>query len=193
MLCTSIVQDMEIYVLCCTMLENRWVCTTRTCICSPFIVEQIRLARLSYVIYEHPSLEIFSAFAKDFGFIETESNSRNEERFYHGYGVDPFVYVAREASGGTKRFVGAGFVAESAEDFKRASTLEGAKNVAMNEKPGGGQAIVLSDPNGFEMVIAWGQEPRTPPEHGVSALQGHPPVNGALDKRRKGTNKLLLL
>lgn len=50
--------------------------------------ERIRLARLSYVIYEHPSLEKFKTFAEDFGFVDTGLESPGDERFYRGYGID---------------------------------------------------------------------------------------------------------
>lgn len=149
---------------------------------------RIHLTRLSYVIYEHPSIETFQEFAKDFGFVETGTDKQDGSIYYRGYGEDPYIYVAKPAQGdGRKRFVGAGFVAGTAEDFAKASNMDGAKLVDMNDRPGGGKSVVLHDPNGFEMVIVWDQQSRTPPPHGVSSLVGQPTVNGALDKRRKGT------
>ncbi|KAK6429096.1 hypothetical protein LTR95_014758 [Oleoguttula sp. CCFEE 5521] len=148
-------------------------------------ISQVRLDRLSYVIYEHPSLSQFDEFAKDFGLVDGGCSSDNE-RFYRGYGTDPFVYISRQASEGVKRFVGAGFVAETAADFERATKVAGAEIVDASTYPGGGKAVSLKDPNGYAVVIHWDQQLRSPPDHGISALEGHPPVNGALDKRRRG-------
>lgn len=148
---------------------------------------QIRLARLSYVVYEHPSIENFRAFAQDFGFVEAGSNDKDGSIYYRGYGEDPYLYVARPApNGARKRFIGAGFAAESESDFVKASRLEGSETVDLSDRPGGGKCVVVSDPNGFDMIVLWGQETRTPPSKGVSALVGEPPVNGAINKSRKG-------
>ena len=149
---------------------------------------QIRLTRLSYVTYEHPSIDKFRAFAHDFGFIEAGKNDKDGSVFYRGYGQDPYLYVARPApSGARKRFIGAGFAAESENDLVKASKLESAETMDLSDRPGGGKCVVIHDPNGFEMVVLWGQETRSPPIKGVSALVGEPPVNGAINKSRKGT------
>ena len=148
---------------------------------------QIRLTRLSHVIYEHPSIEKFRAFAHDFGFVEAGTNDKDGSVYYRGYGPDVYLYVARPApSGARKRFIGAGFAAESEGDLAKASKLEGAETIDLADRPGGGKCVVMHDPNGFEMVVLWGQETRTPPTKGVSALVGEPPVNGAINKSRKG-------
>ena len=146
----------------------------------------VHLSRLSYVVYEHPSLKDFRDFAQDFGLTETTGGSQDSEIYFRGYGVDPFLYVARQATGSTKRFIGAGFAAESADDFDKAAAIEGSQRVDRTDAPGGGQAVVLKDPNGFEMVVVSGQKVQDAPDTGVSALQGRPPVNGAVEKRRKG-------
>ena len=151
----------------------------------------VRLSGLSYVIYEHPSIEDFRNFAKDFGLIETGGGAQHDETYFRGYGVDPFVYVARKATGSTKRFVGAGYVAESEDDLENAAAIEGSKRLDMGDAPGDGQAVVLKDPNGFDMIIVWGQKAHEAPRTGISALQGRPPVNGAIEKRRKGKHSPL--
>jgi len=147
----------------------------------------IKLARLSYVIYEHPSLDDFRKFAVDFGFEEAGIDEKDNTVFYHGYGVDPFVYVAKQSPTGTpKRFIGAGFAAESEEDYKRATKLDGATRVDTKQRPGGGQCVCITDPNGYSMLVEWGQEERKLPEHGISSLVGRPAMNGTIDKTRKG-------
>lgn len=146
---------------------------------------KINLTRLSYVVYEHTSLDVFRQFAKDFGFVE-ELSSTPLTVFFRGYGEDPFLYVARQAD--KKRFVGAAFAAESAEDFDRATDLPNAKVQDLSNAPGGGSSVVITDPNGYEMIVLWNQQLRERPDHGISNLVGRPDVNGALDsdKKRKG-------
>jgi hypothetical protein len=153
---------------------------------------RVRLSRLSYVIYEHPSTDGFRKFAQDFGFVEAGTSKADDVTYYRGYGEDPYIYIVRPTQEpAKKRFVGAGFVAESADDFAKASQIEGAEKVDLSDRPGGGRSVVLRDPNGFEMVVLWGQEPRMVPERGVSSLVGQPDMNGALQKRRKGMVKAL--
>jgi hypothetical protein len=154
----------------------------------------IHLSRLSYVIYEHPSLDDFRKFAIAFGFEEASTQDEGNTVYYHGYGIDPYVYVAKQSpNGGPKRFIGAGFAAESEDDFRRASQLDGASNVDTKDRPGRGKCIHLTDPNGFSMYVEWGQEERKLPEHGISSLVGRPAMNGTIDKTRKGEEKYMLL
>ncbi|KAK3075512.1 hypothetical protein LTR53_001129 [Teratosphaeriaceae sp. CCFEE 6253] len=145
-----------------------------------------RLQRLSFVIYEHPDLGAFRSFAQDFGFEEVSSTA--DEYFFAGYGRDPFVYTARRApSGAGKRFVGAGFCAETEAEFKKACAHPGAEQVNTVGRPGSGQAVSIRDNNGFVVEVCWGQEEKELPEHGISSVvDGRPVVNGALDKARQG-------
>ncbi|KAK4893331.1 hypothetical protein LTR27_008225 [Elasticomyces elasticus] len=146
----------------------------------------VRLQRLSFVIYEHPDLAVFRRFAVDFGFEEVSSTA--EESHFAGYGRDAFVYVARSSPAGAgKRFVGAGFIAESEADFKAASAHTGAQQVDSSKRPGGGQAVRIQDPNGFVVEVCWGLTEQQLPLRGVSAVtNGGPVLNGALEKARKG-------
>ena len=149
---------------------------------------KISLSRLGYVIYEHPDFEKFQVFAKEFGL--TSAQESNDSVYFSGYGKDQFVYVARRAaSGGSKRFIGAGFVASTSEDFEAATRMKGAQSIDTSNRPGGGKAVSIPDPNGFEMQVVWDQDERKLPSHGLSACSGgRPTVNGALDedKYRRG-------
>ncbi|OAA53578.1 Glyoxalase/fosfomycin resistance/dioxygenase [Cordyceps fumosorosea ARSEF 2679] len=144
------------------------------------------LNRLSYVIYEHPDLEKFRDFAGDFGFIE--AGRVDGLTFYRGYGKDAYVYVVAEGQpGAEKRFIGGGFVAQSAQDFQLICQMPGAKILDATKRPGGGQLVEVLDPNGYVVQVAWGQVEREVPAHGISSCEGgQPPMNGALDKIRKG-------
>ena len=155
--------------------------------------QKISLSRLGYVIYEHPDFENFRTFAKEFGL--TPAKEAKDTVYFTGYGKDQFVYVARQApSGEAKRFIGAGFVASTAEDFEAATHIRGAQSIDTSSRPGGGKAVSIPDPNGFEMQVVWDQEERNLPSHGLSACNGgRPTVNGALDEDKYRRGKLLSL
>jgi catechol 2,3-dioxygenase-like lactoylglutathione lyase family enzyme len=154
---------------------------------------KIRLAAPSYVIYEHPDLATFRRFATDFGLEEAGSTHEGAVVYLKGYGTDPYVYVARQAaSGQPKRFLGAGFVAASEDDFERALHADGAESLNTDDIPGKGRAVRLRDPNGNVIEVVFGQQRQTLPPHGLSNLVGQPAVNGALDKRRQGERMIMI-
>lgn len=148
---------------------------------------KVHLDRLSYVIYEHPDISAFLSFADDFGF-EVAGKSEEGDIYLRGYGADPYIYIARQApSGQDKKFCGSGFRAQTASDFERACQLEGAQVSDLSTRPGGGKMVSLSDVNGFELQIVFGQEERNVPSKGISNVyDGSPNVNGAVNKVRKG-------
>lgn len=147
--------------------------------------DKIALTRLSHVVYQHEDLNKFKAFAKDFGLEEADTQPDENLVFFRGYGLDQYVYIAAQAPAGeSKKFVGAGFVARSREDFARACRLPGAEVVAL---PGKGSLVKIRDPNGYEMRILYGQQGQSLPTKGISVVHGgRPTLNGAIDKHRKG-------
>lgn len=149
---------------------------------------KITLSRLSHVIYQHPDLDVFKSFAKDFGFEQTDIQPEQEAVFLRGYGKDQYVYIACQAPAREEeKFIGGGFVAKTEDDFNQACQLPNAEVVDVGRWPGAGKMVKVRDPNGFEIRVLWNQEERTPPELGVSVVKGgRPTMNGALDKPRKG-------
>jgi hypothetical protein len=151
------------------------------------VSDKVNLARLAYVVYEHPNREKFLQFAQDFGF-ESAGNSNEGDVLLRGYGPDPYIYVVRQAPDGqAKKFYGSGFLARTEQDFQRACQLDGAQVKDITALPGGGRMVSIPDVNGFEMQIVYGQEERPVPDKGVSNIyEGQPNVNGAINKSRKG-------
>ncbi|KAK4556985.1 hypothetical protein LTR86_005966 [Recurvomyces mirabilis] len=148
---------------------------------------KVQLAAPSYVIYEHTDLAGFRKFAVDFGLEEAGSSPDKSTIYYRGYGADPFVYVARQAPDDQpKRFVGAGFLAVSSDDFERALHKDGAEVVDASNFPGGGRCVRFHDPNGNVLEVVSDQTRRDIPERGLSNLVGRPALNGALNKQRQG-------
>lgn len=147
---------------------------------------RIVLDHLAYVIYEHPDLEKFMEFAHDFGF--ELAGEVDGSMYMNGYGIDHYSYIATQApTGNPKRFIGAGFVAKTEDDFVLACQSEGAKVRNVERLPGGGEVAIFKDPNGYEMHVIWGQGSKNIPSRPVSAcIDGIAPMNGAIEKKRKG-------
>lgn len=146
---------------------------------------KVQLARIAHVYFEHPDLEAFSEFAKDWGFVEA---GRNEDKiWYRGYGVDPYVYVASKSRDGKSRFGGAAFVAKSEEEFEKAVLLPGATPSSLAGAPGGGKMITFTRSDDTQFHVVYGQVEREVEGLVPSAtheVQG--PYNGPFQKLRKG-------
>ncbi|KAK4502776.1 hypothetical protein PRZ48_006202 [Zasmidium cellare] len=149
---------------------------------------KITLTRLSHVIYQHPDIEKYKSFAKDFGLEVADTQPDKNLVFFRGYGLDQYVYIATQAPAGEgKKFIGAGFTARSREDFDRATRLPGAEVIDISAWPGAGSLVKIRDPNGYEVRILHGQEEQALPKKGISVVDGgRPTLNGAIDKHRKG-------
>ncbi|KAF7590095.1 hypothetical protein BBP40_003251 [Aspergillus hancockii] len=147
---------------------------------------KIILDHLAYVIYEHRDLEKFRKFAQDFGF--ELAGEVDGSLYLTGYGIDHYSYVATQAPAtNPKGFIGAGFVAKSEKDFLLACEYEGVKIKKADGLPGGGEVAILKDPNGYELHVIWGQRPKDAPARPISAcIDGNYPMNGAVEKKRKG-------
>ena len=98
--------------------------------------QKVRLDRLAYVHYQHPSLSEAHRFLLDFGLLLVEqTNTRN---YYKGFGTAPCIYVAEQSPNSQRRFVGGAWVVESYEDLERAAALPCASQIEQSNIPGGG-------------------------------------------------------
>ncbi|KAI0502931.1 Glyoxalase/Bleomycin resistance protein/Dihydroxybiphenyl dioxygenase [Xylaria bambusicola] len=147
---------------------------------------KVQLARMAHVYFEHPDLELFSEFAKDWGFVEAKRD--DNKIWYRGYGVDPYVYVVSKSKDGNPRFGGAAFVAKSEEEFEKAALLPGATPSSLADAPGGGKMISFTRSDDTHFHVVYGQIEREAEKSVPSAtheVQG--PYNGPFQKLRKGT------
>ncbi|KAA8650998.1 hypothetical protein EYZ11_004305 [Aspergillus tanneri] len=148
---------------------------------------KVQLTRLSHFYFEHPDLQKFRDFAKDFGFVEAAN--KGDTIYYRGYGKEPYVYVASKSQTGKPRFLGGAFVAKDAENFQKAVNLPGATVTDLTDAPGGGQRVTFARPNGTFFHVVYGQKERE-----INPLQGPPsathelqgPINMPFEKARKG-------
>jgi len=146
---------------------------------------KIQLARISHVYQSHPDLDKWKLFAKDFGF--EVAAEKNEQIFYRGFGRDPYICVASQSKNDEKEFGGAAFIAQTEEDFHKATKLENAQFVDLSNAPGGGQMVAVPSPSGAKIYIVFGQREREEPLRPASATEVHKgEFNSSLKKLRKG-------
>ncbi len=148
---------------------------------------KVQLVRLGHVYFEHPDLNKFAKFARDFGFIEEKRVG--DTVYYCGYGRDPYVYVATKAKSGKPKFMGAAFVARDQTEFDKASRIPGATVKSLDQAPGGGQLITIARPNGTYVHIVYGQEERkvnTGKTEPTATHDSQGPYNSPFEKKRLG-------
>lgn len=119
---------------------------------------KVQLARVAHVYFEHPDLEKFRDFARDFGFVEEQVTE--DTIYFRGYGRDPYVYVASKSKDEKPHFRGAAFVAASQEEFDKAASMEGAKAGSLEDAPGGGKILTFERSDDTLFHVVFGQKER---------------------------------
>ena len=140
---------------------------------------KIQLLRLAHVHYQHPNLAQANAFLLDFGFEMVEKSEH--KIFYCGYGRDPYCYVAEQSPTGERLFAGGALVVCSRQELEKAARLPGASPVQKADGPGGGECVVLHDPNGMTLKLLHGQQ-----ETDVTVNLPETTYNTSQDKHRLG-------
>ncbi|KAK5215631.1 hypothetical protein LTR96_011214 [Exophiala xenobiotica] len=140
---------------------------------------RIRLQTTAFVIYHHVDLNKAREFLIDFG-LSVAQESENEI-FCQGFGVEPFVYVARQAEG-ENFFEGAAYEVESRAELERASKIKDATSILPLHAPGGGDYVRLTDPVGHHVYLVHGQVKKEPNPPVLKKLA----INYEDEKPRKG-------
>ncbi|KAI4679680.1 uncharacterized protein J4E84_008202 [Alternaria hordeiaustralica] len=141
---------------------------------------RIRLKATAFVIYYHTDLTKARQFLLDFGLSIAREDPQNQI-FFKGYGVEPFVYIARQADGKSS-FEGAAYEVESRGELERASQIDGATSIAPLDAPGGGNYVKLTDPVGHHVYLIHGQQKKEAEPPALKKLV----VNYEDEKPRKG-------
>lgn len=148
---------------------------------------KIKVVRLASVHYQHPQLETAAQFLKDFGLVEV---SREDSRIYFsGFGADPYIYVAEQAPGPRRAFLGGTWAVESEDDLHIAAAHPDASEIEDVKGPGGGKKVTITDPNGFRVSFIYGQKLREDSSvEGTDRIVGgeQPVLNLAVEKPRQG-------
>ncbi|EON69457.1 hypothetical protein W97_08717 [Coniosporium apollinis CBS 100218] len=120
--------------------------------------KQIRITKVSHMRYQHEDLDEITRFLRDFGM--SVAKKTDSQRWYRGYGSDQYVYYAEQ---GPNKFLGGTFEVESYADLEKASLLPNAGRIEkLDDAPGGGYLLTLTDPEGFPVNLIYGQEAAQP-------------------------------
>ncbi len=114
----------------------------------------IKIEDVAYVRFRAPDLAEMRAFLEDFGFVV----SGEERLFARGAGPAPFLHVTEP---GDPAFMALGLRAESLADLRTLAASEGAA-VQPLDAPGGGEMVVLTDPDGRTVEVVAGQNAAQP-------------------------------
>ncbi|WYL95714.1 MAG: VOC family protein [Gloeotrichia echinulata IR180] len=113
-----------------------------------------KIADIAYVTYKHPNLRECEQFLNDFGMI-TSFKSENS-LYLRGRGKSHHIYVVNLAE--TPGFVGFALEAISEKVLQELAELSEASTIEEMKTPGGGQRVIITDPNGFNIEVVYGIE-----------------------------------
>src|SRR5271165_2331511 len=112
----------------------------------------IKVEDASHVSLRAPDLDKMQRFLTDFGL----STWREGNYLYgRGLGRAPYVHITEQGEPG---FVAMGLRARSLADLQELSRSEGVEIRAL-ERPGGGSAVSLRDPDGYAVEVVADQSP----------------------------------
>jgi len=124
----------------------------------------IQLLKTAFVAYHHADLAKARQFFLDFG-MSIADEVPGETIYFKGYGVEPFVYVARQSESGSSYFDGAAYVVDSLEELQRAAKLDSCIGpIQALEGPAGGKTLTLKDPAGHfvHLIHGWREKAAEP-------------------------------
>ena len=115
----------------------------------------IRIEDISHVVFRAPDLDRMTEFLADFGLVV----ERQGERLYgRGLGPAPYIHITELGEPG---FAALGLRAASVADLEALAASEGAE-IRQLDRPGGGVAVNLTDPDGFVVEVVADQAPLAP-------------------------------
>lgn len=143
---------------------------------------RIRLLKTAFVVYYHHDLISARAFLLDFG-LGIALEQPGEAIYFRGYGVEPYVYIARQSHTGESYFGGAAYVVDSTTELEKAAKLRSSNGPIQDLKaPGGGRLVTLTDPAGHKVHLLHGWQEKAPEPMPLEKLV----VNFEDEKPRKG-------
>ena len=112
----------------------------------------IKVKDIAFGRIKSPDLEAQEEFLTEFGMIRAERT--NDALYMRGTDTDQFIHVTHK---GDPCFVGFAYNASSEEDLERVSKIVGASEVESMNEPGGGKRVRLTEPNGYQIEVVYGQ------------------------------------
>jgi len=115
----------------------------------------IKIEDVSHVAFSAPDLDLMERFHADFGL----ATSRVDGKLYaRGIGSAPYLHITELGEPG---FVAMGLRAASVDDVIALGRSEGVEPKDL-DRPGGGVAVTLRDPDGYAVEVLAGQTPTAP-------------------------------
>jgi catechol 2,3-dioxygenase-like lactoylglutathione lyase family enzyme len=142
-------------------------------------VEDIAFGRL-----QSPDLDEAEEFLTNFGMIRAERT--NDTLYMRGTDPAPFIHVTHL---GDAKFVGLAFRAANEEDLERISRSDGASDIEDLDAPGGGKRVRLTEPNGYQIEVIFGQEQQQEiavPRFGINTAAARDSRLGELTRIERG-------
>lgn len=109
---------------------------------------------IAQVTYAAPDLSLMEKFMTDFGL--TCVHKTDDVLYMRGSAKQHHIHVTHRAE--KQRFIGASIEVSSREDLIELAQLEGSSAVQSSSEPGGGEEVVMTMPDGFEIKAIWGRE-----------------------------------
>jgi catechol 2,3-dioxygenase-like lactoylglutathione lyase family enzyme len=136
----------------------------------------IKVRDLAYIRLAAPDLDQMEAFLTAFGLRRA---TRTDNRLYMA--AADGRHHAHITELGEPRLIGFAFEAAHREDLDTLARLPGVSPVRPRNEPGGGECVILREPNGYAIEVVWGIERNDPID-----LKRMPVNNAAEPLRRKG-------
>ncbi|MGB0629129.1 MAG: catechol 1,2-dioxygenase [Alphaproteobacteria bacterium] len=142
-------------------------------------VEDIAFGRL-----QSPDLDEAEEFLVNFGMVRAERT--NDTLYMRGTDPAPFIHVTHK---GEAKFIGLAFRAQSEEDLEKISKVDGASDIEDLDAPGGGKCVRLTEPNGYQIEVVYGQQDQEEievPRFGVNTAAARDSRLGELTRIERG-------
>lgn len=132
-------------------------------------------------MFEKPDLDVVESFLTDFGMLTVASGG--QQLAMRGFGDAPVIYHARR--GPRARYLGAAFRVASEAELAILEQQAGARRLAADEIPGGGNGVELVDPAGNLLWLVAGQPaapslPLRAPHACINSLHARHRVNATV-------------
>lgn len=117
----------------------------------------IKVKDIAYGRLQSPDLDVQEEFLTEFGMVRVERT--NDALYMRGTDPDQFIHVTHK---GEPAFVGFAYNAASEEDLELVSKAPGASGIENMDEPGGGKRVRLTEPNGYQIEVVYGQKQHDP-------------------------------
>ncbi len=140
----------------------------------------INVTELAYGRLAAPDLDLMEEFLTDFGMVRADRTKT--ALFMRGTDGEHHLHVTEL---GDPEFIGIAFYAASEEDLQELAKTDGATPVEDLDEPGGGKRVRLTDLDGRQVEVIWGQDTHDPiPVREVKLNTGKERFNRAGDLQR---------